>query len=655
MSWLLAIPALPALCFFVFLVSSRRARERMLWLPVGISFISFALSLAAFTAVWPGGSEEAVWRGSIVFGVLDGRPLELSMALDPVSSAMLIVVTLIACCVHVYSLGYMHEDVRRGWYFGVLSLFTSAMLVLVLSHSLLLTFMAWEMMGLCSYLLIGFWYELDAPRKASQKAFLTTKVGDMGFLLALFVAFSMAGSFEYEAILESAAHWPASAAAVAGMGLVFAATGKSAQIPLHVWLPDAMAGPTPASALIHAATMVAAGIYVVARMLPVVALTPWVLETALVLGVATALMGGVLACAQHDVKKVLAYSTISQLGFMFIALGAGNAEVALFHLITHAFFKSLLFLGAGVIIHSAHTQDMRLMGGLGKHMPLTAGTFTIGTFALAGIFPFSGFFSKDEIIAVLLHEHHFVVAALALTASGITAFYVNRLLFRVFSGPNQSDLHEGHPTMLSALCVLAGITVVLGWASPSFAEFVGGHGAWPELEVALPSLAVAGAGLVAGWWFYGRRGVVVNTRIYKERFRNVYGVFEQRLYFDTLYGIALIRPFFRLTEALAEADRSILDGIVNLAVWLWRQLSVIAWRFDDAIVDGLVRAASKIDVTLTRWLDLFDGVIVDGMVHAVGDTVARGSAVRRIHTGNVQTYLLSIGVAVVILVLVIAR
>ena len=476
MTWVVAIPALPAATFLLFLVLSRSMRMRLLWLPVTVSFISLGLSLAAFVQVWPGGSEEAAWRGSMLFAVIGGHELELSMALDPIAAVTLLVVTVVACCVQVYSFGYMHGEKREGWYFGVLSLFTSAMLVLVLSSDLLLTFMAWEMMGLCSYLLIGFWFEQEAPRKASQKAFLTTRVGDMGFLLALFVIFATIGEFSYEEILGSLSGWPTTALAIAGGGLVLAAMGKSAQIPLHVWLPDAMAGPTPASALIHAATMVAAGIYVVARMLPLIALTPWVMTAVLYIGVATALMGSLLACVQHDVKKVLAYSTISQLGYMFIALGAGNAEVALFHLTTHAYFKSLLFLGAGVIIHAAHTQYMRLMGGLGPKMPYTAGAFTVGCLALAGIFPLSGFFSKDEIIAILLHEEHFAAAALALLASGLTAFYVARMLFRVFSGPAQSELHEGSPTMVGPLLVLAGITLVLGWASPAYANFLGGHG-----------------------------------------------------------------------------------------------------------------------------------------------------------------------------------
>ncbi len=331
---------------------------------------------------------------------------DAKLALDPVAAVTLVTVTIVATCVQVYSLGYMHKDERIGWYYAVLSLFTSAMLFLVLSENLLFTFVMWEMMGLCSYLLIGFWYENEAPRKASQKAFLTTRVGDLGFLIALFTIFTAVGTFDLAEVLSSVPEWAPGVATAAAIGLLWAAMGKSAQIPLHVWLPDAMAGPTPASALIHAATMVAAGVFVIARTLPIFEAAPQVMSAMLFIGVATALLGGLLACVQHDIKKVLAYSTISQLGLMFVALGAGSATASLFHLTTHAYFKSLLFLGAGVIIHAAHTQDMREMGGLAKRMPWTTATFTVGAMALAGVPPLAGFFSKDEILAVLLHEGH---------------------------------------------------------------------------------------------------------------------------------------------------------------------------------------------------------------------------------------------------------
>ncbi len=456
MDWVLLIPALPAAAFFILLPLPRSLRNRLIALPVAAMAASFALALAAFARIWPGGQHEPVWSASWTFARMGTQTFDAAVALDPLAAATLVTVTLVATCVQVYSLGYMHKDERIGWYYAVLSLFTTAMLVLVLSANLLFTFAMWELMGLCSYLLIGFWYELEAPRKASQKAFLTTRVGDLGFLIALFVIFVNAGTFDLHVVLETLPGWAPGAALIAAVGLLWAAMGKSAQVPLHVWLPDAMAGPTPASALIHAATMVAAGVFVVARTLPIFEQAPGVMTAMLVIGAVTALLGGLLAAVQHDVKKVLAYSTISQLGLMFVALGAGSATAALFHLTTHAFFKSLLFLGAGVIIHSAHTQDMREMGGLAKRMPITTATFAVGALALAGVPPLAGFFSKDEILAVLLHEHHYATFAAVIVASGLTAFYVTRLWFRVFTGPEQSEhLKDGHRSMLAPMVVLA--------------------------------------------------------------------------------------------------------------------------------------------------------------------------------------------------------
>ncbi|MBI5230743.1 MAG: NADH-quinone oxidoreductase subunit L [Coriobacteriales bacterium] len=611
MDWILAIPALPTLSFALLLVMSRQVRMRMLWLPVASIFGSLILSIVAFAQVWPGGSEEAIWHAGWEFAELAGKPVDLSVALDPVAAVMLLVVTIVGAAVQVYSLGYMHREEREGWYFAVLSLFTAAMLMLVLSDSLLLTFMMWEMMGLCSYLLIGFWFENEGPRKASQKAFLTTRVGDLGFLIALFAIWGVVGSFSYEEVLHTVGDWPAAVAAVAGFGLLWAAMGKSAQVPLQVWLPDAMAGPTPASALIHAATMVAAGVYVVARMLPVLMVTPWIMQTTLVVGLTTALLGGLLAAVQHDVKKVLAYSTISQLGLMFVALGAANAEVALFHLTTHAFFKSLLFLGAGVIIHAAHTQDMRFMGGLRRHMPITTVTFTIGSLALAAVFPLSGFFSKDEIVATLLHEHHYVSAGVVLLASLVTAFYVARMLFRVFTGPEQTKhLSEGHMSMLAPMSVLAFITLVLGFASPTFANFLGGHGVWPDPFVAAISMTSAGAGLALGWWFYGRRSAVVNTAIWKRRLGYAYDALAQKLYFDAVYDHVFIRPFMLGATLLAVFDMRRLDGFVNLVAATWVRICTISWRVDVTAIDGVVNGVASAAKGTGSWMrGLQNGVI----------------------------------------------
>ena len=596
MTWLLAIPALPALAFVVLVALPQRVRNRILWLPVGAIGISAVLSVIALFRVHAGdGLTSALWSKSWLLAHVDGRPLELGLRFDSIAAVLLVTVTLVAAAVEVYSLGYMHRDEREGWYFAVLSLFTSAMLALVLADNLLLLFAMWEIMGLCSYLLIGFWYELEGPRKASQKAFLVTRVGDMGFLLALFAIYSTVGTWELTDVLASVPNWGPGVAAGVATGLLIAAMGKSAQVPLHVWLPDAMAGPTPASALIHAATMVAAGVYLVTRMLPVFQAAPMVLEATLVIGSVTAIVGGLLASVQHDVKKVLAYSTISQLGLMFMALGAGSAAAALFHLVTHAFFKSLLFLGAGVIIHSARTQDMREMGGLARHMPVTTATFTVGALALAGVAPLSGFFSKDEIITALLRTHHYWAIGVALGVSLLTAFYVTRLWFRVFSGPEQiENLHDGHLSMLAPMGALAAVTLVLGFASPSFAEFLGHKGAWPSLPIALMSTAVAVAGAAVGWWIYGRRSVVVNTRVYKQRLGSLYGALQLKFYFDLIYDAFVIRPFIYGSQLVAIFDRRSIDGVVNGAGRRFIELTGSTWRFDRYVVDGAVNGLASL-------------------------------------------------------------
>ncbi len=629
MDWLLAIPALPAAAFAVMVALPRRVRNSILWLPISAIVASLALSVAAFARVWPGGSEltSVKWNYSWVLATVGGRPFELGLQLDAMTAILLVTVTFVATCVQIYSVGYMHRDERIGWYYAVLSLFTSAMLGLVLADNLLLAFATWEVMGLCSYLLIGFWYQLEAPRKASQKAFLTTRVGDLGFLFAMLVIYQAAGTWELSDVFSTVASWAPGVAAAAAIGLFIGAMGKSAQMPLHVWLPDAMAGPTPASALIHAATMVAAGVYLVARMMPIFEEAPQVLFVMLVIGIVTAIAAGLMAAVQHDVKKVLAYSTISQLGLMFVALGAGAVGAAMFHLVTHAFFKSLLFLGAGVIIHSARTQDMREMGGLRRYMPWTWATFTIGSLALAGVPPFSGFFSKDEILAVLYHEHILWAFALVLVASGLTAFYMTRLYFRVFEGPAQDEhLHEGHKSMVIPMVALAAITVGIGWTTVKFAEFLGHEGEWPSLLFIGISGVVAATGIGMGWWVYGRPSVVVNTQVYKAKWQWLYNALVQKLYFDMVYEAVFIKPYMRACEWLAVFDSRFIDGVVNGVARGWIVLAGVGWKFDGLVIDGLVNALASA-------------------------SKGAGTSLRRIQTGRLQSYQRLVFSAVVLVML----
>lgn len=666
MDYIFAIPLLPALAFVVLAPLSGAARNRARYVAVAAIALSLILSLMAFGTAWsempqeehavapsvalsethasePASGAELVssdqdaqaeggavlWNRSFVIGTVGGTALVLGMQLDPIAAVMLLVITIVGACVQVYSLGYMHRDDRVGWYYAVLSLFTAAMLTLVLADNFLLLYLSWEIMGLCSYLLIGFWHEQEAPRKASMKAFLTTRVGDVGFAIGLFAMWGTVGSFAFTDVLtyDWAAPAAGGAATLVALMLLFGAMGKSAQVPLHVWLPDAMAGPTPASALIHAATMVAAGVYLVGRALPIFEASGVALSVTLFVGATTALLGGLMATVQHDIKKVLAYSTISQLGYMFIALGAGGLVAGFYHLVTHAFFKSLLFLGAGVIIHAYHTQDMREMGGLARYLPWTTATFTIGSLALAGVFPLSGFWSKDEILTVLWHEGHYVTWFIALAAAFVTAFYVARLWFRVFAGPRQAEeLHEAHKEMIAPMVLLAGITVVIGFFGPRIGAFLGHEIPWPALSMALTSAIVGSSGIALGWWAYGRRNLVVNTRSLKQRAGYGYDALANKFYFDLTYEYFLIRPFMRATADLAVFDLKRVDGVVNGVGRMWNRITVVG--------------------------ALFDVQIIDGAINGIANLVRRaGRRVRLIQTGRIQTYQrLAVGALVMLMV-----
>jgi NADH-quinone oxidoreductase subunit L len=612
--WLVGIPLLPAIAFAVMLPMSRQVRDRAGWLALLAMSGSLGLSLVAFLRVAGAAAPEGapVYEAAVRIATLDGVPVAMGIRLDAMSAALLLVVTIVGLCVEVYSLGYMHTYERRGWYFAVLSLFSAAMLTVVLAGDFLMLYMAWEVMGLCSYLLIGFWHEQEGPRLASLKAFLTTRVGDVAFALALAIMWTSTRSFDYAVVLGEGV-WSARMATAVALLLLVGAMGKSAQVPLHVWLPDAMAGPTPASALIHAATMVAAGVYLVARAMPIFqAASPVALGAVLVVGLTTVLVGGLLAAVQYDIKKVLAYSTISQLGYMFVALGAGSQVAAMFHLTTHAFFKSLLFLAAGVIIHSTKTQDIREMGGLRRVLPWTTATFTAGALALAGVFPFSGFFSKDEILATLLHRGMYVPLGLALLGALITSFYVARLWFRVFGTSWAcSRAREGHPEMLAPMVLLALVTLGVGFASPAFASLLGEHAGWPESRLALASSGVAAVGLLAGWWVYGRRAV--DTDGIKRVLAPAYAALMNNLYFDHAYRRFVVSPYQAASAVLARWDERVVDGAVNGVAAGWRAIGEAGWRFDGRVIDGAVNGAASL-------------------------VVRAGKAVKRIQVGHLQSY-----------------
>src|SRR5438445_2222587 len=400
--------------------------------------------------------------------------MEIGEHIDGLTAVMFVMVTLVSLCVQIYSTAYMHGDRRYTWYFAALSLFTASMLNLVIADNLFQLLVGWELVGICSYLLIGHWWEEKENSNAAIKAFITTKTGDIPFLFGIFVLTIVAGTANIPLITHRAATGaiPAGTLTVAALLLFGGAIGKAAQFPLHVWLPDAMAGPTPVSALIHAATMVAAGVYLVARLFGVFVLSGRALAFVGTIGAITMLLAALLALVQDDVKRVLAYSTISQLAYMMAALALGKAghSVGLFHLFTHAFFKALLFLGAGSVIHAVHTNNMSEMGGLRRFMPVTFGCFVIATLALMGIPPFAGFWSKDEIIATAWHTHHYPIYVVAVVTAFLTALYMTRAVLLTFFGTYRGEAHphESPSAMTNPMLGLAALSVGAGFLNTPF-------------------------------------------------------------------------------------------------------------------------------------------------------------------------------------------
>jgi NADH-quinone oxidoreductase subunit L len=488
------------------------------------------------------------------------RAILVGWRLDALASAMLIVVGVVASAVIVFSIGYMHGDRGYSRYFALLSLFTAAMALLVVSDSLVALFVGWELVGACSFLLIGFWYDKPAAAEAARKAFLVTRVGDVGFLLGIAVLWVATGTVSITGILGEVGTMPAATVTLAALLLFAGAAGKSAQFPLHVWLPDAMEGPTPVSALIHAATMVAAGVFLIARMWPLFEASAVALQVILVLGTITALGAATVAVTQSDIKKVLAYSTISQLGFMFAALGVGAWGAAMFHLITHAAFKSLLFLCAGSVIHGSGTQEMGEMGGLRRTMPITAACWFAGALALAGMPPLSGFFSKDAVLASVLHASPVAGGALVL-ASLLTGVYVGRTTQLVFLGTyrGSAKVHESGPAMTVPLAVLAVAAVGLGAAQVPFEHLMGLEPETLVVAVAVTSVVAGLAGLVLGVRVWSRDpaapsapgGAVVRAW---SVVRGAYG-------YDALLRAAVVAPAMSVAQAAySVVDRAVVDA-----------------------------------------------------------------------------------------------
>ena len=594
------------------------------YLTIAAIFVAFALSLWALDGAIDADGARVGFDGHkwVVVGGLD---VHIGITLDGLSAIMLVVVTSVSLLVQVYSQEYMRGDGGYNRYYAFMSLFTASMLGLVLASNIVQLFVFWELVGLCSYLLIGFWFYKDSARRAATKAFLVTRVGDLGFLIAILIIFSETGKLGIGDIHEAAIAGAVGSTALTlfALGLFAGAAGKSAQFPLHVWLPDAMEGPTPVSALIHAATMVAAGVYLVARFFPVFAESDEAITTVAAIGAITAIIASLLGIMATDIKRVMAYSTISQLGYMMMGLGVFGIVAAIFHLFTHAFFKALLFLGAGSVNHATGTFDMRRMGGLAKYMPVTFWTVFIASMALVGLPPLAGFWSKDEILSDAWDDRPWVFVV-ALIGVFLTAVYVGRMLFLTFGGEYKggeesehgepgvhSEPHESPTLMLVPLVVLAVMaavaglvniddglkTLIEGWLPRESEELVthGGFQWW----IALSSTAAGLAGLGVAWLVYGAR-VVESDRV-RHIAEPLPEILENKYYLDWLYEEFFVRGLVLGGAAwlLSLWDRYVIDGAVNGVG------TVARWSADQA---RLVQAGQA---------QLYASVMLIGVVGAI--------------------------------------
>jgi NADH-quinone oxidoreductase subunit L len=664
----LAILLLPLAAFTVMIFAGKRLPRQGDWLSTS------AIAMALFLAAWVLYGKLTLYDADTLtlnFTWIDFHdvpgigPLRvvLGFALDNLTAIMLVVVTLISALVHVFSIGYMKGDVRYSRYFAYLGLFSFSMLLIVLANNLFLLYVGWELVGICSYLLIGHWYEKKSASDAAIKAFIVNRVGDLGFFIGIAILYMTFHTFSLPEIFEGikSGHLPYGSQwwlTASGVLLFCGAVGKSAQFPLHVWLPDAMEGPTPVSALIHAATMVAAGVYLVARLFPL--MTADALLVIAYIGAITAFIAATIAIAQNDIKKVLAYSTISQLGYMIMALGVGAYSAGFFHLVTHAMFKAGLFLGSGSVIHAMHNalhhaddhdtdpQDIRNMGGLRTKMPLTFWTFVVYTLAISGVPLTSGFLSKDEILAGTLAfgglTGHVIIPLTGFLVAGLTAFYMFRLVILTFLGehrdPHRIDhVHESGFVMTFPLLVLAGLSFFIFYSVNPF----GGASAWivraverPESTVPaalaapsagafeemlanvhgtamLLSLAVAGLGILAAFATYYWKKISADA--VARSLAPVHTFLLNKWYFDELYQAVVVNGVLGLAWLLRWVDTWIVDGAVNGAGRVTRVTSFLSGNFDTYVVDGLVN--------FSAYLSGFFGLVL-----------------RKFQTGKVQTYVL---------------
>ena len=649
--WL--IPLFPAIGFlFNGLIGRWVGLDKRIvsWIACSALGLSFLFSILIFFSLLQLAPEaRAAVPDKVLFDWIVSGDLKtvIGYKVDPLSIIMALVVSGVSFFIHIYSVGYMHNDPGFTRYFAYLNLFVFMMLTLVLANNFLLMFVGWEGVGLCSYLLIGFWFERDAPANAGKKAFVVNRVGDFGFLLAIFLIFVHLGTLEFNGVFAGAHALDAVTVTLITLLLFVGAAGKSAQIPLYVWLPDAMEGPTPVSSLIHAATMVTSGVYMIARCNILYSMAPVSMAAVAIVGAATAIFAASMGLLQFDIKRVLAYSTISQLGYMFLAVGVGAFSAGIFHLMTHAFFKGLLFLGAGSVMHAMSGElDMRNMGGIWKRTPITFWTFLIATLAIAGIPGFAGFFSKDEILWQTFNSGHRYLWLVGAVAAGMTAFYMFRLVFVTFLGRCRASeevkkhIHESPPIMTIPLIVLACLSVIGGYVGiphvlggrnffheflapvlgghpegaghaafslvkPAFASGGAGEGAGINMELLLMgvSVAIAIIGICIAFYLY-----IWKTEVPKrlgKRFKTIYTIVFNKYYVDEIYEACFV------------------NSTKRLGTFLWR-------KFDDGIIDRSVNLVAD----LMLWL---------------------GGVLRRIQTGRVQGYALGIILGAVIIIIFLIR
>ncbi len=631
-AWAWLLPVVPALSAAFLLLFGRRLGAASGWIAVAVAGFAAVVSTATFAYLFRQPEDARVFTSEVATWIVAGD-LEVSWSLlvDPLASVMLLLVTGVGLLIHVYSLGYMAGDERFHVYFAYLNLFLASMLVLVLGESLLTLFVGWELVGLCSYLLIGFWFSDPEYASAAKKAFVVNRVGDVGFMIAMFVVFAAVGSLSFVEVLPQADALAGGTAVVVGILLLIAATGKSAQIPLYVWLPDAMAGPTPVSALIHAATMVTAGVYLIARTSPIYALVPDVGMLVAWIGIATALLAALIALAQRDIKKILAYSTVSQLGYMFVGVGVGAYTAGIFHLLTHGFFKALLFLAAGSVMHAlANQTDVTLMGGLWRKLPVTAGTSAVAVLAIAGFPLTSGFFSKEEILAAAADTPGGqAIWIIGIATAGLTAFYMGRWFVLVFLGrPRWQELdprphpHESPATMTIPLVLLALASAAGGlinldpetgwlhrWLGPSVVAFEPRVEFLPHATLLAVAVIVGLAGLAAAWLVYGRRALVPGVA--EAYWPQAQRWALERFYVDELYQTTIAHPGERVARGLTTFDNRVVDGAVNGVARATAGLGTVGRRLQTGYVRSY--ALAVLAGTLLVVIVMFGPTLVAGM------------------------------------------